>query len=159
MSNLTLTNLSQGQHVFVVPCEAARSRLARQKFVEARAVAKSRRALHASALNLVARGSIVSSAMASTFESPDARKEEFRRYLERSGVIDALTKVLVGLYEEPEKPAQALDFIKMTLGAPTGVDVEALKAENEQLSKKVDELTLKLEETTTKLAELEGGGD
>ena len=47
----------------------------------------------------------------------------------------------------------------MTLGAPTGVDVEALKAENEQLSKKVDELTLKLEETTTKLAELEGGGD
>ena len=118
-----------------------------------------RRALHASALNLVARGSIVSSAMASTFESPDARKEEFRRYLERSGVIDALTKVLVGLYEEPEKPAQALDFIKMTLGAPTGVDVEALKAENEQLSKKVDELTLKLEETTTKLAELEGGGD
>ena len=120
---------------------------------------KSRRALHASAPNLVARGSIVSSAMASTFESPDARKEEFRRYLERSGVIDALTKVLVGLYEEPEKPAQALDFIKMTLGAPTGVDVEALKAENEQLSKKVDELTLKLEETTTKLAELEGGGD
>ena len=69
-------------------------------------VAKSRRALHASALNLVARGSIVSSAMASTFESPDARKEEFRRYLERSGVIDALTKVLVGLYEEPEKPTR-----------------------------------------------------
>ena len=116
-----------------------------------RDVAKSRRALHASALNLVARGSIVSSAMASTFESPDARKEEFRRYLERSGVIDALTKVLVGLYEEPEKPAQALDFIKMTLGAPTGVDVEALKAENEQLRKKADELAVKLEEAQSKL--------
>merc|ERR1719160_1986482 len=67
------------------------------------------------------------------FQSPDTKKEEFRRYLERSGVIDALTKVLVGLYEEPEKPANALDFIKMTLGAPTGVDVDQLKAENETL--------------------------
>ena len=66
-------------------------------------------------------------------QAPDAKKEEFRKYLERSGVIDSLTKVLVGLYEEPEKPANALDFIKMTLGAPTGVDVDALKAENEQL--------------------------
>ena len=79
-------------------------------------------------------------------QSPDTKKEEFRRYLERSGVIDALTKgglalysrrpcveladnvhdysppppphvrasslplaVLVGLYEEPEKPANALE--------------------------------------------------
>ena len=74
-------------------------------------------------------------------------------------MIDALTKVLVGLYEEPEKPAQALDFIKMTLGAPTGVDVEALKAENEQLSKKVDELTLKLEETNDEAGRAWGGGD
>jgi len=66
-------------------------------------------------------------------QSPDAKKEEFRKYLERSGVIDALTKVLVGLYEEPEKPSNAIEFIKMTLGAPTGVDVDQLKAENETL--------------------------
>ena len=101
--------------------------------------------------NLVARGSIVSSAMASTFESPDARKEEFRRYLERSGVIDALTKVLVGLYEEPEKPAQALDFIKMTLGAPTGVDVEAIRAENDNLKKEVAELKSTIEDLNARV--------
>ena len=95
----------------------------------------------------------------SAFQSPDTKKEEFRRYLERSGVIDALTKVLVGLYEEPEKPANALDFIKMTLGAPTGVDVDQLKAENEQLRKKCDELTLKLEEVQEKLTEVQGGGE
>jgi len=92
-------------------------------------------------------------------QSPDTKNEEFRRYLERSGVIDALTKVLVGLYEEPEKPANALDFIKMTLGAPTGVDVDQLKAENEQLRKKSDELALKLEEVQAKLAEAEGSGE
>ncbi len=46
-----------------------------------------------------------------THGSSDQRKEEFRRYLERSGVIDALTKVLVGLYEDPEKPANALEYV------------------------------------------------
>ena len=50
-------------------------------------------------------------------------------------------------------------FIKMTLGAPTGVDVDQLKAENEQLRKKCDELTLKLEDVQAKLAEAEGGGE
>mmetsp|Transcript_39654 Transcript_39654/g.128325 ORF Transcript_39654/g.128325 Transcript_39654/m.128325 type:complete len:104 (+) Transcript_39654:57-368(+) len=75
----------------------------------------------------------IANAAVSSLTSPDAKKEEFRKYLERSGVIDALTKVLVGLYEEPEKPSNAIEFIKMTLGAPTGVDVDQLKAENETL--------------------------
>ena len=48
-------------------------------------------------------------------------------------------------------------FIKMTLGAPTGVDVDQLKAENEQLRKQCDEMTLKLEDVQAKLAEAEGG--
>ena len=39
----------------------------------------------------------------------------------------------------------------MTLGAPTGVDVEALKAENEQLRKKCDGLSLDLANATKKL--------
>ena len=30
-----------------------------------------------------------------------------------AGVMDALTKVLVGLYEEPEKPSNALEFLKV----------------------------------------------
>merc|ERR1711998_477908 len=79
-------------------------------------------------------------------QAPDAKKEEFRAYLQKAGVIDALTKVLVGLYEEPEKPSNAIDFIKMTLGAPSGVDVDALKAENEQLKSKCDDLETKLAE-------------
>jgi len=47
-----------------------------------------------------------------TMQNGEAKKEEFQRYLEKSGVIDALTKVLVGLYEVPEKPGNAIDFIK-----------------------------------------------
>ncbi len=77
--------------------------------------------------------------------SGESKKEEFRKYLERSGVIDALTKVLVALYEEPEKPSNALDFIKQYLGAPTSGDVETMKAEKEELVKKVEDLTKQLE--------------
>lgn len=43
------------------------------------------------------------------------------------------TSVLVGLYEEPERPSNAVDYIKRYMGAPAGVDVEALRAETEQL--------------------------
>lgn len=46
-----------------------------------------------------------------------------------------LSIVLVGLYEEPERPANAVDYIKRYMGAPTGIDVEALRAECEQLKK------------------------
>jgi hypothetical protein len=30
--------------------------------------------------------------------------------LEKSGVVDQLTRVLVGLYEEPDKPANAIEY-------------------------------------------------
>ena len=42
------------------------------------------------------------------YQTTESKKEEFRKYLENTGVIDQLTKVLVGLYEEPEKPEEPL---------------------------------------------------
>ncbi len=45
--------------------------------------------------------------------------------------------MLVGLYEEPEKPGNAIEFIKKCLGAPSDTDVESLKAENEQLKQQI----------------------
>ena len=35
---------------------------------------------------------LLATALSFASQSPDTKKEEFRRYLERSGVIDALTK-------------------------------------------------------------------
>jgi len=49
------------------------------------------------------------------------------------------------LYEEPERPPNAVDYIKRYMGAPTGIDVEAMRAELEQL--KIDKSGL---ETTVK---------
>lgn len=74
-----------------------------------------------------------------------AQKEAFRKYLEASGVIDAMTKgrmvlqlhllalcccrcsspecraavaVLVSLYEEPDKPKQAIEYVDSMSGLP-----------------------------------------
>jgi hypothetical protein len=76
------------------------------------------------------------------------KKEEFRRYLEKTGVLDALTKVLVGLYEEPDRPSNSLEYMKRYLGAPVAVDVEGLKRENEELKSKVNLLQKQLHEQT-----------
>eukprot|EP00753_Platysulcus_tardus_P002825 PLAT11934.1.p2 GENE.PLAT11934.1~~PLAT11934.1.p2 ORF type:complete len:113 (+),score=44.52 PLAT11934.1:51-341(+) len=73
--------------------------------------------------------------MADKYLPPDAKKDEFRKYLEKSGVVDALTKVLVGLYEETERPPSAVEYMKRYMGAPSGVDVEELKLENDRLKK------------------------
>jgi predicted RNase H-like nuclease (RuvC/YqgF family) len=48
--------------------------------------------------------------------------------------------VLVGLYEETERPPQAVDYLKRYLGAPTGVDVAGLQTENQELKKEVENL-------------------
>ena len=85
-------------------------------------------------------------------QTTESKKEEFRKYLENSGVIDQLTKVLVGLYEEPDKPNDAIEFIKKYLGSPHDIDVNQLqiehakfKHENEQLKKQVKELQEEIE--------------
>jgi len=80
-----------------------------------------------------------------------SEKEEFRNYLEKSGIIDALTKVLVGLYEEHEKPVDALEWMKSHLGSVASFEVDALKKENEELRKKNAELQQSLEDLSQKV--------
>lgn len=92
-----------------------------------------------------------------TYKPADSRREEFRKYLEKAGVLDVLTKLLVGLYEEPEKPSNALDFLKQHLGSggPETADVEALKLEVTELKQKVEQLTEENAELKQKLTQYE----
>lgn len=50
--------------------------------------------------------------------------------------------MLVGLYEEPEKPNDALEYLQghLKAGAPDTADVEALKQENADLKQKNEEV-------------------
>jgi len=86
--------------------------------------------------------------------STDTKKEEFQKYLEKNGVIDSLTKVLVGLYEVPEKPANAIDFIKEYLGAPVGVDVDQLKKTIEDQQKAIEEKDSEIADLRAQVAQL-----
>ncbi|XWS57730.1 hypothetical protein CRYUN_Cryun09bG0198300 [Craigia yunnanensis] len=87
-------------------------------------------------------------------EEEEAKKEAFRKYLESSGVLDALTKVLVALYEQNEKPSSALEFVQQKLGGPTVSEYEKLQSEISDLQTKYNELLSKHEEICNELEEL-----
>jgi hypothetical protein len=74
------------------------------------------------------------------------KREAFRKYLDDGGVLDSLTRVLVALYEEPENPEDALEYIKQFLGSPQGIDVESLQRENEELEQQAHGLRARLAE-------------
>jgi hypothetical protein len=74
------------------------------------------------------------------------KREAFRKYLDDGGVLDSLTRVLVALYEEPESPEDALEYIKQFLGSPQGIDVESLQSENAELEQQVEVLRARLAE-------------
>ncbi|KAK3521109.1 hypothetical protein QTP86_016003 [Hemibagrus guttatus] len=93
------------------------------------------------------------------YKPPELKQEQFRRYLEKAGVLDSLTNVLVALYDETEEPSSALEyplppppppppthtgqgrrFIKQRLSAvdPDSSQAEVLRVELEELQQKYD---------------------
>ncbi|KAL6494284.1 hypothetical protein OROGR_031084 [Orobanche gracilis] len=71
----------------------------------------------------------------------EAKKEAFRKYLESSGVLDALTKVLVALYEQNDKPSSAVEFVQQKLGGPSLAEYEKLQADFSDLQTRYNELS------------------
>ena len=69
--------------------------------------------------------------MSSAKMSQDTKKEEFKKYLEKAGVLELFTKSLVSLYEEPEKPNDAVNYLKKSVGGTDNdkVEIDKLQAE------------------------------
>merc|ERR1712156_1395452 len=94
---------------------------------------------------------ICSSKMADTEETPlvpkvtemVSNKEKFTRYLEKEGVLEHMTRQLMALYEEDEKPKSALDYLKQSFGG-NKEEVAKLKEENEKLQEENARLRQKL---------------
>lgn len=84
----------------------------------------------------------------------ETKKEDLRKVLERNGSISQLRRVLVGLYEHPVRPADPMEYIRQHLGAPTGLDVEALRSENEELRRRNEELQGKAEDIAAQVEQL-----
>ncbi|XP_073988029.1 c-Myc-binding protein-like isoform X1 [Rhodnius prolixus] len=83
----------------------------------------------------------------SSYRPIDSKREEFRKYLERTGVMDALTKVLVLLYEQPDKPEDALEFMRSNLGdkRPSANEIENMRTELEDAHHTIKELDKQLQ--------------
>lgn len=59
----------------------------------------------------------------------EQKRDEFRRYLEESGVVASLTKALIRLYEEEKKPPCAVSFVRQQMceTCPTQEEYDTLR--------------------------------
>ncbi|XP_029920235.1 C-Myc-binding protein [Myripristis murdjan] len=91
------------------------------------------------------------------YRGSESKREQFRRYLEKAGVLDSLISVLVALYEETDKPNNALDFVKLHLGAADSepASAEALRVEVAELQQKCELLMEENKELRNRLSQYE----
>ncbi|XP_041842778.1 c-Myc-binding protein-like [Melanotaenia boesemani] len=91
------------------------------------------------------------------YRASDSKREQFRRYLEKAGVVDSLTSVFVSLYEQPEKPTNALEYVKQHLGAVGQIssNTEALQQEVIDLKQRCARLTAENKDLKAKLQQYE----
>ncbi|KAM9353778.1 c-Myc-binding protein-like [Symphorus nematophorus] len=94
------------------------------------------------------------------YRAPDSKREQFRRYLEKAGVVDSLTSVLVALYEQPERPSNALEFVKEHFCAVglMSADTEALQQEVKDLRQRCARLEEENKDLKTRLLRYEPEG-
>lgn len=76
----------------------------------------------------------------------DKKRDEFRKYLEGAGAIDNLTKALIKLYEQQNKPSDAVKFLRKNMceSCPDDEQFETLSADLEKANKKICELEREL---------------
>ncbi|CAA9990838.1 C-Myc-binding protein, putative [Plasmodium knowlesi strain H] len=92
----------------------------------------------------------------------NAGEKEFITYLEEHGVIDQISRALLQLFQEKEKPKDAIKFISDHLqNVDADVPLEDLKRENSFLREENQRLTRKFEELNDTLNKLlsSGGGE
>lgn len=75
----------------------------------------------------------------------DPKKDEFKVYLEKTGISDQLAKILISLYEEPNKPENADDFISRNFGKKENIETIYLKNEVLRLRETIDKQNTEIE--------------
>lgn len=74
-----------------------------------------------------------------------AAREEFRKYLEETGLTDSITRVLAHLYDDFDNKPNPLQYLKQHLGCPPGVDAKELRRENEELRREIARLQAEID--------------
>lgn len=81
----------------------------------------------------------------------DSEREEFRKYLENSGILDVMTRILKDLYEKEEKPSDLLSSFIDTLRA-VNYDVRQISALQDEI-RELREINTNLEKENSFLRE------
>lgn len=76
--------------------------------------------------------------MGSAFQI-ESKRDEFRKYLENSGATEKLTASLVKLYQEPDRPKDAIAFIRKQLCDGDYPDPEEIKAMRDEIASLIAE--------------------
>lgn len=83
----------------------------------------------------------------------EKKREQFKKYLDEKRVMDQLSKIVVSLYERPDRPVDPLIYIQDYFSLDKGdVDMPTIRANNIKLAKKLEELKAKLADMEKKLA-------
>lgn len=80
------------------------------------------------------------------FQPIDSKRDEFRKFLERSGLIDLVSKCFIKLYEETDKPENPIDYFRENIGdaMKEKMTIKLLQAELEEVKRENEELKKKL---------------
>ncbi|SCM24823.1 C-Myc-binding protein, putative [Plasmodium chabaudi adami] len=90
-----------------------------------------------------------------TNENKANEKNEFISYLEEHDIISHINRVLLKLFEEKEKPADAIEYIRKNWGnTDADISLDELKKENSFLREENKNLTKKFEELNNTLKKL-----
>lgn len=81
-----------------------------------------------------------------SFQPIDNKRDQFRKYLEASGVIEVLSKSITKLMEIPEKPESPVEFIRENIGLSQKElhQIKFLKEEVEVYKKQVNDLKIEI---------------
>ncbi|VTZ70909.1 C-Myc-binding protein, putative [Plasmodium chabaudi chabaudi] len=90
-----------------------------------------------------------------TNENKANEKNEFISYLEEHDIISHINRVLLKLFEEKEKPTDAIEYIRKNWGnTDADISLDELKKENSFLREENKNLTKKFEELNNTLKKL-----
>lgn len=80
----------------------------------------------------------------------EQKHENFRRYLEENGVMEAIIHAIVSLHEEQQKPSDPANYIKQLIGDAKGPEAEDLICKNKKLKEEIEALTKEIAELEAK---------
>lgn len=81
-----------------------------------------------------------------SFQPIDSKRDEFRKFLERAGLIDLVSKCFIKLYEETEKPENPIEYFRENIGdaLKEKMKIKMLQAELEEAKKEIEDLRKKI---------------